>query len=104
MPGTGTLPDDLLARAGFRNMSATYGLKQWDVLPIEYLVANPPRVLLSVGRTSASQDRMTSHPAMRRLAGRIAVATYPDRLMNCGGPTIVEAMARLRAIRRGVAT
>lgn len=103
VPGTGTLPDELLARAGFRNMSATYGLKRWDVLPLEYLVAAPPRVLLSVGRTASSEDRMTSHPAMRRLAGRIAVATYPDRLMNCGGPTIIDAMARLRAIRRGVA-
>lgn len=102
VPGAGTLAGQLLARAGFRNLSARYGLKQWDVLPLEYLVATPPRVLLAVGDTRASDDRMTSHPALRRLARRIALAPYPTRLMNCGGPTIVDAMARLRAVRRQV--
>lgn len=102
VPGAGTLPDELLARAGFRNMSAVYGLKKWDVLPLEYLIAQPPRVLLSVGAAEVGEDRLTSHPAVRRLAARIAVAPYPTRLMNCGGPTIVAAMARLRQIRRGI--
>ena len=102
VPGAGTLADELLSRAGFRNLSASYGLKQWDVLPLEYLVASPPRVLLSVGADAAGDDRMTSHPALARLRRRIAIVTYPTRLMNCGGPTIVDAMARLRAIRRGV--
>ncbi|WP_293874538.1 MULTISPECIES: ABC transporter substrate-binding protein [unclassified Sphingomonas] len=102
VPGAGTLPDELLARAGFRNMSAVYGLKKWDVLPLEYLIAQPPRVLLSVGAAEVGEDRLTSHPAVRRLAARIAVAPYPTRLMNCGGSTIVAAMARLRQIRRGI--
>ena len=103
VPGAGTLADELLTRAGFRNMSAAYGLKQWDVLPIEYLVARPPRVLLSVGMTAEREDRMTRHPAIRRLAPRIEIVAYPDRLINCGGPTIVDAMARLRAVRARVA-
>jgi iron complex transport system substrate-binding protein len=102
VPGTGTLADQLLTRAGFRNRSATYGLKQWDVLPLEYLVARPPRVLLSVGQAETGEDRMTSHPALARLASGIDVAGYPDRLINCGGPTIIDAMARLRAVRQGV--
>lgn len=102
VPGAGTLPDELLTRAGFRNMSAVYGLKKWDVLPLEYLIARPPRVLLSVGAAEVGEDRLTAHPAVRRLAARIAVAPYPSRLMNCGGPTIVAAMARLRQIRRGI--
>ncbi|WP_298675493.1 ABC transporter substrate-binding protein [uncultured Sphingomonas sp.] len=102
VPGAETLTDDLLRRAGFRNMSAVYGLKKWDVLPLEYLIANPPRVLLSVGATAISDDRLTSHPAVRRLARRIAVAPYETRLMNCGGPTIIAAMARLRQVRRSV--
>ena len=101
VPGGGTLPDDLLRRAGFRNMSAAYGLKKWEVLPLEYLIANPPRVLLSVGAAEVGADRVASHPAVRRLAQRIAVAPYPARLMNCGGPTIIAAMARLKQVRRG---
>lgn len=102
VPGAGTLPDELLRRAGFRNMSAAYGLKKWDVLPLEYLIARPPRVLLSVGAAEVGEDRITSHPAVRRLAQRITLAPYPSRLMNCGGPTIIAAMARLRQVRGGV--
>ncbi len=102
MPGGGTLPDDLLTRAGFRNMSATYGLKKWDVLPLEYLIATPPRVLLSVGAAEVGEDRLTSHPAVRALGQRIRIAPYPARLMNCGGPTIIAAMARLRQVRKGM--
>lgn len=103
VPGGGTLPDELLRRAGFRNMSADYGLKKWDVLPMEYLIARPPRVLLSTSATQSGEDRLMSHPAIRRLAARIAVVPYPTRLMNCGGPTIIDAMARLTEIRRSVA-
>ncbi len=102
VPGSGTLADDLLTRGGFRNMSATYGLKQWDVLPLEFLIARPPRVLLSVGAAETGTDRLTSHPAVARLARRIAVAPYPSRLLSCGGPTIVAAMARLRTVRSEV--
>jgi iron complex transport system substrate-binding protein len=101
VPGAGTLADDLLRRAGFRNMSAAYGLKQWDVLPLEYLIANPPRVLLSISAAEVGEDRLTSHPAVRQLARRITLAPYPVRLMNCGGPTIIAAMARLKQVRRG---
>ena len=104
VPGSGTLADELMRRAGFRNMSAAYGLKQWDVLPLEYLVARPPRVLLSPSLAAVGEDRLTSHPAVRRLAQRITVAPYAAHLMNCGGPTIIAAMARLRQIRRGVAS
>ena len=99
VPGAGTLSDELLTRAGFRNMSAAYGLKQWDVLPMEYLIARPPRVLLSTG---GNDDRLMTHPALRRLAARITVAPFPARLMNCGGPTIVAAMARLAQVRQAV--
>ncbi|MFN3433885.1 MAG: ABC transporter substrate-binding protein [Sphingomonas sp.] len=102
VPGGGTLPDDLLTRAGFRNMSAAYGLKKWDVLPLEYLIARPPRVLLSVGAAEVGEDRLTSHPAVRALGQRIRIAPYPARLMNCGGPTIIAAMARLRQVRKGM--
>ncbi|HEY0269717.1 MAG TPA: ABC transporter substrate-binding protein [Sphingomonas sp.] len=102
VPGAGTLADDLLHQTGFANMSAAYGLKQWDVLPLEYLIARPPRVLLSVAAAEGSGDRMTSHPALRGLASRIAVERYPERLLHCGGPTIIDAAARLARIRRAV--
>ena len=48
VPGAGTLADELLRRTGFRNMSSEYGLQQWDLLPLEQLLAHPPQVLLTV--------------------------------------------------------
>ncbi|MBB3693497.1 ABC transporter substrate-binding protein [Sphingomonas sp. BK580] len=103
VPGAGTLPDDLLTRAGFRNASAGYGLARWDVLPLEHLVAAPPRVLFSVAAAEdaggGGGERAEHHPALRRLAPRLTTVPFPARLMNCGGPTIVEAMALLRAAR-----
>lgn len=101
VPGAGTLPDDVLRAAGFRNMSADYGLQRWDVLPLEPLVARPPRVLLSVGE-SDQDDRMLRHPVLRALGGRVAMRAYPEHLLQCGGPTIIEAARRLAAIRRSL--
>jgi iron complex transport system substrate-binding protein len=101
--GTGTLADALLTSAGFRNMSATYGLGKWGVLPMETMIAAPPQVLLSTGAAEAADGRGDVHPAIRRLGTRIRLVPFSGRLMNCGGPSIIDAMARLRAIRRQVA-
>ena len=96
VPGAATLPDDLLRVAGFTNLSATYGLRQWDVLPLEYLVARPPRVLFA---TTGTRERLLSHPVLKRLGGRIAVRAFPARLLYCGGPAMVEALRTLGAAR-----
>jgi iron complex transport system substrate-binding protein len=99
VPGDGTLANELLRITGFRNLSADYGLKKWDVLPLEYMVAKPPRVLLSVGAQDRS-DRMLGHPVLAGLKQRIAVRRYPEKLLHCGGPTIIEAVGHLAQIRR----
>ena len=103
VPGAGTLPDEMLRLAGFRNASAGYGLKRWDVLPLEYLLADPPRVVLSVAAAQGAGERMERHRALRRLGARVTIAPFAGRLMNCGGPTIIAGMARLRAVRAQVA-
>lgn len=102
VPGAGTLSDELLRRTGFTNLSAGYGLKQWDILPLEYLVARPPRVLFAVG--GGNDDRMLSHPILRRLGDRTRIAAFAPRLMHCAGPTIIPAVARLAAVRRQAAS
>lgn len=94
--GTGTLADDLLRTAGFRNASADYGLKSWDVLPLEHLAARPPQLLLS---EAGAGDRMTRHPVLAHLEGRMARAAFPERLLSCAGPSVIPALARLSAAR-----
>jgi iron complex transport system substrate-binding protein len=103
VPGSGTLADELLQATGFRNMSADYGLKQWDVLPLEYLLAKPPQLVLSVGRQEADGDRMMTHPATAKLADKVAFRAFPFRLIGCAGPGLIEASARLAAIHRELA-
>lgn len=94
VPGAGTYPDDLLARTGFRNASADYGLNMWDILPLEVMIANPPRVVLS--DLGAGQGKAHSLP--QGLRG-MRVAHFPDRLLQCAGPNLIEAADRLARIR-----
>lgn len=101
VPGSATLADDLLRSSGFRNLSRDYGLQKWDVLPLERLVAAPPRVLLTTA-TAQGEDRMLGHPVLRPLAGQVAMRPFPERLLNCGGPTIIAALGQLTAVRKSL--
>ncbi|MGB3753039.1 MAG: ABC transporter substrate-binding protein [Parerythrobacter sp.] len=93
VPGEGELIDDLLARAGFTNHSAARGLDQASYLSLERVVADPPDVLLVAGDARAQR-----HPALRA-APVMRVERFDPSLLYCGGPTIIDAMARLRNIR-----
>ena len=104
VPGKGTLADELLTHAGFRNVSAQAGLGKWDILPLEGLFLQPPRVLLAgeanMGAGNADANRMLSHPALRKAGRYFHLANYPSDLLHCGGPVIVRSLARLSAVRR----
>src|SRR3546814_1618955 len=101
VPGAGTLADELLRRTGFRNMSSAYDLQQWDVLPLEYLLARPPSVIFS-STAEGRRDRMLSHPTLRRLSEQVAIRDYPPRLLHCAGPAFIDAVTRLSQVRRSV--
>jgi iron complex transport system substrate-binding protein len=90
--GAGTITDELLTRTGFRNLSGDYGLGQWGSLPLEPLLMRPPQLLLT---------DTGLHPVLRKVRG-LRVAAFPERLLNCAGPGLIEAAARLRAIRSAV--
>jgi iron complex transport system substrate-binding protein len=85
VPGKGSVQDELLSHAGFRNASATYGLGQWGQLPLETLIRNPPDVIFAA----------KPHPMFARLKNT-RVVLFPDRLNFCAGPTIIAAMQVLR--------
>ena len=97
--GKGTLQDELLARAGFSNASETYGLKQWEQLPLETVIRKPPTVIFMASsaegddaRTLAMRQRMIA-----RLGGKTRIAPFPDKLLFCGGPTIIDVMRVLKS-------
>lgn len=99
--GDATLIADLLAHAGFANAAAARGLSQADYLPLEEVVADPPRMLFTVGDRVSESDRLLRHPALEALAG-MDRAALPGSLLWCGGPTIPRALARLGAVRRSL--
>ena len=101
VPGQGTLIDDLLARTGFVNYAAQRGLHQADVLGLEAMLADPPQVIFASGNRYSEEDRLLSHPALDALSGTRRAAFEP-RLLWCGGPTIVRAVARLAQVRRSL--
>jgi iron complex transport system substrate-binding protein len=58
-------------------------------------------VLLTTA-TTPGEDRMLGHPVLRPLAGQVAVRPFPERLLNCGGPTIIAALSQLAAVRKSL--
>ncbi|CAN7205257.1 helical backbone metal receptor [Phenylobacterium sp. LjRoot225] len=103
--GPDTLIDDLLRRTGFRNAAVDYGATRTTDIALDAVVADPAEVLLS-GETLPGAptwgERVMRHPALEQLKGRIRVVGFPQRLMYCGGPNLVEAAGRLAAARRQI--
>jgi iron complex transport system substrate-binding protein len=99
VPGKGTLQDELLARAGFINASESYGLKQWDVLPLETLVRNPPDIIFTPdgGEGDDRRARVLRHRVLAEMAGQTRIVAFPEKLLNCGGPNIIAMMKVLRS-------
>jgi iron complex transport system substrate-binding protein len=95
VPGPDTLVAQLLANSGFENLSAAHGLGQGAYLPLERVLADPPRLIIAAG-----DERMEHHPSLRHLKG-VRYATLAPNLLYCGGPTIPRLAARLAALRDG---
>ncbi|MFN3513084.1 MAG: ABC transporter substrate-binding protein [Phenylobacterium sp.] len=99
----GTLIDEMLRRTGFANAAPRYGLSRSGAVPLELLIADPPDVLLA-GRaqpgTPTWADRVLNHPALARMPHRMHRAEFPQRLMYCGGPVLIEAAAMLAKARQ----
>ena len=96
VPGERTLIATLLAHTGFASHSAARGLGQASYLPLEQVLADPPRIVLAAG-----SERMLTHPVLRRLEG-MRYERLDPALLFCGGPTVVRAVERLSALRDAV--
>jgi iron complex transport system substrate-binding protein len=103
--GSHTLLDEMMTRTGFSNQAAHYGLAHTGHLPMEQVIADPPRVMLAPEPAGHDNDSRAAGLRKRVIAEtglNILQAEFPRHLVNCGGPVIPAAMARLAAIRRTV--
>jgi iron complex transport system substrate-binding protein len=99
--GSGTLLDEMMTHVGLRDAAGDYGLASTGTLSVETILARPPAVILTPdagGRTATLRRRL-----LARTGARVREVAFPHALINCGGPTIPAALARLAAIRRQVA-
>ena len=100
--------DEMMRRCGLDNAAARYGLKRTGNIPLELLVADPPDVLLAGEAEPGAPtwaDRVLTHPALSRVAGRMHRATFPQQLTFCCGPVLIQtarmlAKARVDALAR----
>ena len=101
--GAGTLVDELLRYAGYRNLAAEIGLRGRQGLPLERLLAGRPEVLIfsSIAPDSPSLSMaLLRHPALTRVVGRRQVIELAPHVWICPGPDVVETIQRLREQRR----
>lgn len=100
--GPGTLMDEMMRRAGLENVIARYGLRGSANVPLEFVIADPPDLLLS-GEPSRGlpgrAQRVMEHPALARVAGGMERAVFPERLLFCGGPVLIQTAAALSRAR-----
>ena len=103
--GNGTLIDDMLRRTGFENIAAHYGVRDFADLSLERLVSDPPSLLLAAApRPGAPNwgDRVLRHPALLALKDRMRIESFPQSLLLCGGPVLLQTAPRLAQIRRRI--
>ena len=103
--GSGTLVHEMLERTGYRNAGWRYGLSGWGNIPLERVIADPPEVLLAgeiLPNVPTWADRVVRHPALRNIGDRMKRATFPDRLIYCGGPVLIESVKTLMSVRLNI--
>ena len=98
VPGKGTVQDELLKRAGFANASATYGLTQWGQLTLETLLTHPPDVIFMPVAINGQEARIVAarQRILARFGNKTRVVAFPERLLYCAGPTMIEAVTIMR--------
>jgi iron complex transport system substrate-binding protein len=109
--GRGSVIDEVLTRAGLENVAVHLGVGEYGQLPLEIITMNPVDVLIVSSYRDGPPAMATDllrHPVLSRLSDRTRVVVMPDRLWNCGGPALVEAVERLmraaKDVRRKVST
>jgi iron complex transport system substrate-binding protein len=103
--GPGSLIDDMLNRTGFSNRAAAYGVKDFGEVSLERIVRDPPQVLLAAEPKAGAPgfgERVLRHPALLALKDTMRIEAFPQSLLLCGGPVLLQTAPRLAAIRRRV--
>jgi iron complex transport system substrate-binding protein len=103
--GRGSMIDEVITRAGFENAAVRLGVGDYVQVPLEVITMNPVDALIVSSYRDgppAMATELLKHPVLSRLSDRTRVVVIPDRLWNCGGPALVEAVERLMRVANEV--
>ena len=98
--GGDNLTTSLLSAVGLKNAGGELGLKAGGFASLEAIVTLQPDLLLVTENSDFAEDQgraMLLHPALEKTYPPSKRLVLPERLMACGGPTMVEALDRLSA-------
>ena len=97
--GERSLINDLLSRAGLRNLAVERRIDNYGALPLELLLLAQPDLLIM----NAAEDRgpamayeVLRHPALARRYSAARVVSVPSAWWSCPGPRLVDAVQRLQ--------
>lgn len=99
--GRGSLVDEILTRAGTRNLAAERGLENYGRIPLETVALGGVDLLIldrAAGGAPSLGEAMLDHPIVSALPG-LRLVSVPSRLWNCAGPEVAEAVALIAAAR-----
>lgn len=102
--GAGSLPDDVLAHAGLRNLSTVAGITGAGRVPLETLLAQQPDLLVRdrSGQGYSLAQAMLDNPVLKRFFSGKHVVDIPASLWLCGLPQTLDAVALLRHARNNL--
>ena len=100
--GRGSLVDEILRRAGVRNLAAEQGLENYGEIPLESVALSGVRLLIlnqPENRAPSLGEAMLDHPILSAPPD-LHLVRVPARLWTCGGPEIADAAALIAAAAR----
>ena len=105
--GQGSLVNDLLSRAGLRNLAVEQRIDNYGALALELLLLAQPDLLIM----NAADDRgpalayeVLRHPALVRRFSAARIISVPSAWWSCPGPRLVDAVQRLQQAARQLPT
>lgn len=96
--GGDNLTTSLLTAVGLKNAGGELGLKAGGYASLEAIITLKPDFLLVSESSEFAEDEGRAfllHPALERFYPPSKRIVIPERLVNCGGPTLSAALDRL---------
>lgn len=96
--GSDTLEHDVLRLAGYRNLAADMGIRDFQQISLETLVTTRPERIL-IDNSAYNQNSLAytyvNHPVVQHLIPQESRMYVPARLRDCAGPQVAEEIAWL---------